>query len=145
MLNISRRPARQRDQDLLYNIKSHSLKSYLNETQGWDEEMQRRVHAQHFDPNLITIIRCNHSDIGYLEKRLLPDNVVFIENLLIHKDFQNQGIGRRIMTEEINTAQKENYHIQLQVLKNNPKALRFYQSLGFAAISNNSSHFLMQI
>ena len=50
---------------------------------------------------------------------------------MIQKDFQNQGFGRQLLDKVIEDGQRKSKGIELQVLKNNPKAKRFYENSGF--------------
>lgn len=142
-MEVSRRPAQLKDQDLLYNIKSHSLKPYVTRAFGWNEEMQRRIHDQSFDPESISIIQINGRDIGYIQTRMVNDNTIKIDNLLIHKTYQNQGIGSLIVSQEIKKAKASNRRIVLQVFKNNRKALKFYESLGLKESKVTNTHHLL--
>jgi ribosomal protein S18 acetylase RimI-like enzyme len=54
-----------------------------------------------------------------------------IINIMIQKDFQNQGFGRQLLDKVIEDGQRKSKGIELQVLKNNPKAKRFYENSGF--------------
>lgn len=57
-----------------------------------------------------------------------------IEAVRIHKDFRNQGIGKKLFLWAIERARQKGAHVvQLTTDKKRPDALRFYEQLGFKA------------
>jgi ribosomal protein S18 acetylase RimI-like enzyme len=55
-----------------------------------------------------------------------------IEAVRIHKDYRNQGLGRRLFEWAIARAREKKAHVlQLTTDKKRPEALAFYKSLGF--------------
>ena len=57
-----------------------------------------------------------------------------IESVRVHRDFRGGGFGRQLFEHAITQAQEAGCGlVQLTTDKSRPDALRFYQSLGFAA------------
>lgn len=55
-----------------------------------------------------------------------------IENVFIREDLRGQGIGKKMFLWAINRAKEKNAHIvQLTSDKQRPKAIKFYEKLGF--------------
>jgi ribosomal protein S18 acetylase RimI-like enzyme len=137
---FSIRKAKNQDLDLTFKIKKNALSEYLELLWGWNEEAQYEFHQEHFNPNNFQIIEVSHSPIGYLETQQLED-LLFLSNLMILKEFQGKGIGRSILEDLL----KNNPKIELEVLKVNFLAKHFYQHSGFIVIEEKEDVFRMKI
>jgi len=120
------RKATQNDADLTFAIEQNSFKEYSDAVYA----TEIKSHRKEFDSENIQIIEFEKQSIGYLE--IEEKNHSFeIINIMIQKDFQNQGFGRQLLEKVIENGQRKSKGIELQVLKNNPKAKRFYENSGF--------------
>ncbi len=120
------RKATQNDADLTFEIEQNSFKEYSDAVYV----TEIKSHRKEFDFDNIQIIELEKQSIGYLE--LEEKNHSFeIINIMIQKDFQNQGFGRQLLDKVIEDGKQKSKGIELQVLKNNPKAKRFYENSGF--------------
>lgn len=120
------RKATQNDADLTFEIEQSSFKEYSDALYA----TEIKSHRKEFDSENIQIIEFEKQSIGYLE--IEEKNHSFeIINIMIQKDFQNQGFGRQLLDKVIADGQQKSKGIELQVLKNNPKAKRFYENSGF--------------
>lgn len=55
-----------------------------------------------------------------------------IEAVRVHQDFRNQGIGKQLFKWAISRSKEKGAHVlQLTTDKKRPKAIKFYESLGF--------------
>lgn len=106
---------------------------------GWNEEAQYEFHQEHFNPNSFQIIEVSNESIGYLESHNKSD-FLFLANLMILKEFQGKGIGKIILDD----LQKSNPKIELEVLKVNLRAKRFYEQLGFIIFEETEDIFSMR-
>ncbi|UOB16507.1 GNAT family N-acetyltransferase [Abyssalbus ytuae] len=123
-------------------IKSNSLKPYIENIWGWNENEQFNLHAKNFHPENIQIIKYLNNCVGYFEILEL-ENEIFIKNILIEKKHQNLGIGTYV----INSIIKENKKkvIKLKVLKINTKAQKLYFKSGFKIINKSKYHIEMEL
>lgn len=72
--------------------------------------------------------------IGYCSGRVILD-VFEIDNLLIEKDYRQQGIGRKLLLVTLETAWAKGSKLSyLEVRSSNLAAYKLYQSLGFQQI-----------
>lgn len=81
---------------------------------------------------------------------LLPDTIrrqfpvercLYIAEMHVHKDYREQGIGTELMTRFIEEADRKKWeYLFIRAWKNNVRAIRLYQRLGFqlAAIINQT-------
>lgn len=126
------------DYDFLWLLHKAALKKYVTATWGWDENWQREYFAKEFNTKNGKIIVFEDQDAGFLWYRENPfENSLVSVKLL--PEFQNKGIGTKIIKELIENSDKS---ITLQVLKINP-ARCLYERLGFIVSSENETHFKM--
>ena len=137
------RNAKNSDLELTYRIKSKSIKPYVEKIWSWDEQFQKKTHETNFTASDTKIIERNRKEVGYLVLKETLDEI-FIENLLIEKEFQNLGIGKAVMEKIIERANSEKKLIRLQVFKINIKAQKFYENLGFEKNSETENHIGMK-
>jgi ribosomal protein S18 acetylase RimI-like enzyme len=134
------RKATPNDADLTFAIEQSSFKEYSDAVYRTKIESHRRE----FDSENIQIIEYDNQNIGYLEIEEKNHSLEII-NILIQKDFQNQGFGRQLLDKLIADGQKKSKGIELQVLKNNPKAKRFYENSGFQVYFETEFEYKMKL
>lgn len=136
------RKAVKEDLMLSYEIRKNALGKYVEQTWGWDENWQMKYHEQDFNTDILQIIEVNGRPAGTLES-FVEDGAVRVSGLYITDEFQNKGIGTSIMKTIIGEANSKNLSVQLQVLKVNKSAKKFYERLGFELQGENETHYKM--
>lgn len=68
---------------------------------------------------------------------------MFINEISILKEYQNRGIGRKILEEELRKNQENRIRTILQVFKDNP-AKKLYKQLGFKIYGETETHYQME-
>jgi 2-amino-4-hydroxy-6-hydroxymethyldihydropteridine diphosphokinase len=128
VMNISRRNATLEDIEWLDSFYESVIRPYVELTHEWDSNKFR----EHFDPKTIEVIQADGIDIGMLkvEER---DDCIYLGDLQIDRQYQNQGIGTNLIKTVIRSANIANKPIRLRVLKGNP-AKELYLRLGFREI-----------
>ncbi len=133
------RPAKYDDWELTFELKKDGLKNHVEKIWRWDEKAQRKLHEENFDPKKTEIIQLENNEIGYLT--IKECNLeLYIENLILGNDFQDKGFGTKIMSSIIQKSKKEKKSIRLRVLKENKRARKFYENLGFEKTSESENH-----
>lgn len=129
------------DYELMWTIQRVSIGPYVDATFGWEESVQRRYFDDHFDHRKHQIILVGGVDAGFLswERR---DDHVYLGNVALLPEFQNRGVGTRVVRDVMAQAEKDGLPLRLQVLKPNP-ARRFYERLGFVVCGETDTHFRM--
>lgn len=140
---IKLRKACQDDKEFVYQVKRAALKEYVEQTWGWDEDIQRKLHDRRFGSQEFQIVGLDGHDVGIMSVALEPD-CVFLNQIYILPGYQGQGIGRKCMLIVFEEATKLNLPVKLKVLKVNPRAAAFYERLGFAIAGDTDTHLLMQ-
>ena len=133
-----------KDSNFAYSVKKAAFREYVEKVWGWDEAAQRRLHKKRFKAQKFYIISWNGEDVGIISFANKHD-CVKVYQLFILPESQNKGIGSKCMQLILEEAQRMGLPIRLQVLKNNPRALAFYQRLGFARIDETETHNLMEL
>jgi len=118
------------------------MKPYVEKTWGWDEQWQAQRFHDHFDPTRREIIEGDRVPVGCIsvERR---EHCIFLSVIEIAPDYQNQGIGTRVIRSLLDEADGRGVPVELQVIKVNP-ARRLYEQLGFAVIGETETHYLMR-
>lgn len=140
---IQYRKATDKDFELALQIKSRSIKIYIDKIWGWDDIVQLEYHRNDFNPATLQIILDNHGhEIGLLDIRE-DDGLIYIKSILIDHSAQGKGIGTQILTKIIQQSAQSNKKIELQVYKINEKARKLYERLGFKIIGQTELHYQM--
>jgi ribosomal protein S18 acetylase RimI-like enzyme len=139
MMKIELREIKTADFDFLWRLHNAALKDYVTQTWGWDENWQRENFIKTFGLREGKIIVLNGDDAGYLwiiEK----EKEILLASIRLFPEYQNFGIGSMIFK---NLLEKTKKPVRLQVLKVNP-AQNLYARLGFQAIGETATHFIME-
>lgn len=136
------RSATPEDSEFLYQLKKKTMKEYIAQTWGWNEQIQRDYHQKNFNPEKCLIIQKKGQDIGCISIEEQPDTL-FLNIIEISPEFQNLGIGKSVIQDLIDKGLQENKGIALQVLKVNHKAIKLYKTMGFAISDETETHYYM--
>jgi GNAT superfamily N-acetyltransferase len=129
------RPGKQEDESFLYSCYQRTMRGYIDQTWGWDEEFQRMSFIEHLSWQRFQVITTGHVAIGgacIAESRSSID----LEMMFIDPRSQRKGIGSEFLTDLLGRARKECRIVRLRVLKVNP-AKALYQRLGFVKVSED--------
>ena len=143
MDNLTLRKARPNDSEFAYCVKRAAFKEYVEKVWGWDEDEQRRLHEQRFGAQDFRVVNLAGKDIGIMAVVVAPD-CVKVNQLFILPEHQGKGIGRKCMLLIMDEAYRAGSPVRLAVLKLNPRALAFYQRLGFVRTGETDTHVLME-
>lgn len=121
------------------------MKDYIAATTGWDEVKEREIFTRYFDFSAyqISVIVLDGSDIGYLKIDHM-EREIFLANLHVHPDYQNQGIGSRILKSLLGEAEQQGVSVSLKILKVNQAARRLYERFGFSIEEEAEDYYLMR-
>ena len=110
---------------------------------GWDEDEQRQLHEQRFGAQDFRVINVAGTDVGIMAVVVAPD-CVKLNQLSLLPEHQGKGIGRECMLLIMEEACRLGLPVRLRVLKVNPRALAFYQRVGFLRTGETETHVLME-
>jgi ribosomal protein S18 acetylase RimI-like enzyme len=145
MNEVTIRPAAQSDFDFLFHLVCITMKDYVAATTGWDEVKEKEIFTRYFDFSAyqISVIVLDGNDIGYL-KIDRTDAAIFLANVHVHPDHQNQGIGSKIIKSLLVEAEQQGVPVSLKVLKVNQAARRLYERFGFSIEEEAEDYYLMR-
>lgn len=123
-----------------------ALNTLLNELFNQEEEFspndkQQKAGLEAIIANetigIIFVAKVDSEVVGmvsllYTISTALGGRVALLEDMVIHSNYQSQGIGKALLTHAINYAKAQNIErITLLTDQSNTKAQSFYQSFGF--------------
>ena len=136
-------PVTTADLRLLYDIHRKAMRPVVEATWGWDEEQQSHYFRECFDVTCRQRICYGGIDIGYWDV-LDHSDVLELRNVVIHPDYQAQGLGSHLIRQLIARAESKSVPIILQVLRVNQRARSLYERFAFAVVGETATHFLME-
>ena len=131
------------DYDLIYILKSQSVRPYVEKIWGWDESYQQNDFDRDFSQmDQFKVIEINGEFIGFMQYYLENScyNVVEIHLLSEHR---GNGIGSDILKTLQEICITQGKKIQLGCFKENVRAQHLYQKLGFIEIGETDTHYIM--
>lgn len=140
---IQYRQANVLDRDLAYQVKLRSLKPYIEQIWGWNEQFQAKAHQERFDFKAITFVLYQDTEVGFYELNE-QGNILTLANILIVDQYQSMGIGKVLIDKICKKAQAKKCNLRLQVFKINIRAQQFYKDNGFYQIGETPHHFILQ-
>ena len=133
------------DFDFLFELKKENFKWYVDRIWGWKDNDQKERLKQDLKEHLIhkRIIMVDNKPVGVYAIHKTEDGDLFINEISILTEYQNKGIGRKILEEQLKENHKKGIRTILQVFKENP-AKKLYEQLGFKVYGETETHYQME-
>ena len=131
------------DKQFAYDVKRAAMREYVELVWGWDEEQQWQLHDRRFRAQDFQVIALDGEDVGVMSVDERPD-CVFVNQIYVLPEHQGRGIGRKCMLMVMERASSVGLPVRLQVMKVNPRAVAFYERLGFTITGQTATHIQMQ-
>lgn len=141
-MEVNLRPAKPEDADFLYYLLKAAMQEYVTQTYGWDELWQQAHFQETFDPDRQQVIVLDGRDIGVIAVER-KDTELFLAKIYLLPEYQNRGIGTRLIQVLLQEAFDQYLPVKLRVLKVNP-ARKLYERLGFKVVEEADTHYLME-
>jgi ribosomal protein S18 acetylase RimI-like enzyme len=138
------RPATADDRGFIVELTRTAMGPYLEATFGWDDASQTAYFEERFDAFGGQVLQADGVDVGELLVEERPDEL-FIVRLALLPDWQGRGIGSAIVRMLIDRARELESALTLDVLRANPRAVRFYESLGFVRTGGTETAVSMRL
>lgn len=136
MTAIGLRPATAADSEFCYQLHKSAMGDYVAAIWGWDERVQRDMHASVFSPGAWQIITCGGADIGMLHVEERPGET-YLARIEIDPRYQGRGIGGQIISELAGQAARNDRDLVLDVLAVNHRAKALYERLGLTEVARH--------
>ena len=129
------------DDEELFQVVKQGLYNHVDAIWGWSEDFQRERLRTNYEPEWFHWIVWADQRAGMIcFKRV--DHAIHVHLLLIFPEFQNQGLGRKVMESVREIAvQEKREKVTLSTFLRNVSATRFYQGMGYQVIGKEE-HFL---
>ncbi|MCP5275625.1 MAG: GNAT family N-acetyltransferase [Burkholderiales bacterium] len=144
-MTIRIRPVEQSDYDWLLDL-HHTVyrELIINEFGYWDDDEELGLFLEAWETKKIDIILKQDKPVGmFIIQR--QDDYLWLDEIQVEPQFQNQGIGTEIIMQLILRARKISLPIRLRVLHANQGAYRLYRKLGFQNICRAEHHNVMEL
>ena len=142
-MEISRRPATPADESIARELHERGYRDVVVRQFGsWNQEQQQHFFAEKWFPGEYEILLYDQAECGYVWVTDEEDSVT-IREIVVLPEYQNRGIGTRVLKEEIARAHTRNVPVKLRVLAKS-RALSLYTRLGFRKCGRTATHILMK-
>lgn len=144
-VNVYFRECTLEDFDFLFQLKKENFKSYVEKIWGWKEEEQKGRLKTDLEEHLKhkKMILVDGKCVGVYARHITDEGDLFINEISIVREFQNKGIGSKILREQLHENHIKGIRTILQVFKDNP-AKKLYERLGFRVYGESISHYQME-
>jgi ribosomal protein S18 acetylase RimI-like enzyme len=141
---IALRPMTIADSELAYGITREAMREYVEQTWGpWMEAEQRERHTRSFRAGQHDFIVVDGIELGLRALEWRP-GCVYLARLYLRTAVQGQGIGAAVLRDLLAQARAVGRGVELQVLKVNIGAQRFYARHGFERVGERQEYWEMR-
>lgn len=132
------------DHDLIYTLKSQSVRPYVEKVWGWDESYQQKDFGRDFSQiEQFKVIQINGKFIGFVQCYLEYSCYHVVEIHLL-PEYRGKGIGTDILKAIQKTCSVQGRRIQIGCFKENDRAKNLYQKLGFIQVGETDTHYILK-
>jgi len=139
---IRLRAADDGDFDFAWTIYRTSMEPLTEELLDWHEQDQRNVVKKALQASGSSVITVEEDSVGWLQVCESADNI-YLAQLYVQTDSQNQGIGSFIVRHLCDRARRRGKSLTLDIMTNN-SARRLNERLGFRPIGRSKYKIEMQ-
>lgn len=136
---ISLRPAQAEDFEFTKRVLQETMRELITARIGWNQEIQDKFFAEHFDPTSISIIRADNRDVGWMQVKQ-SETEWELAQFYVDSPFQNQGIGSQVLAELLAKAQEGNCCVTITAFKASP-VVKLYERFGFVVENDDPVHY----
>ena len=141
-MGITLRSATRADFDFLWRLHVATMRPYVEQTWGWDEEQQAQLFEENFHAAAQEVVECDEEPIGTICVERRPGTIALLV-IEIAPERQNQGIGTGLVTDLLGEADRLGLMVECRVLKTN-RARALCERLGFQVKSETETHVEMR-
>ena len=132
------------DHDLIYALKSQSVRPYVENIWGWDEDYQRNDFDGDFSHiKQFNVIEICGSFAGFAQYYF---EYPYFEVVEIHllSEYRGKGIGSEILRYLQKVCIAQDRKIRIGCFKQNHHAKALYQKLGFMQTEETDTHYILE-
>ena len=144
MTDIRERPATRDDVEFLFSALRAALRGYVEQTYGgWEDAHQRALFVDTIDLATHQVIEVDGRDAGCLAVEEFVDRIA-LNRIFLLPEAQGRGTGTALIQSLLARAHARNLPVVLSVQKVNHAARALYERLGFAIVTETSTHYGME-
>lgn len=136
------RPAVSGDREFLFAVRRATLRTYVDQTSGWEEAEQRAIADREFAELPYAVVEEEGRPVGYVCVRHERE-WDFVEEIALLPEAQGRGIGTQLLRDVLRAAQRRGVPVRLSVFVSNP-AQALYARLGFEVVRTEEPRMTMQ-
>jgi len=140
-MNIKLREVTDKDFDFAFEAKRQAMGPHIITKWGWDESYQLALQHERWSEKPWFIILMNDKPIGTASIQNFESHVRFGE-FYLYSQFQNQGIGTKVLQEFLTQCDQDSQKVVLEYLKWSPVG-SLYKRNGFKVTGENDIHYFM--
>ena len=126
----------------LFACVKQGIFEHVDNVFGWDDEFQHNRLLNDYQPSWFHWVYRGKEKIGLVCFKPY-DNAYHIHLLIISPQYQDQSLGKKVMSLIHEKAhQEQRNQVTLSSFRNNTRAIRFYQSLGYQVIDDSDEDFV---
>jgi ribosomal protein S18 acetylase RimI-like enzyme len=141
-MDVRLRPCRAQDFTFARALYFETMRWAIERLFGWDQAHQEESFAGWFQPDEVSIITADGTDVGWIQQRTDRD-AIFLGSIYVIPAMQRKGIGTHVIRTLIDLAGSRSQAVTLAVMKINP-ALGLYERLGFRITSEDEYKLYMR-
>ncbi len=136
------RPALSGDREFLFEVRRAALRTYVDQTTGWDDAEQRVIVDKEIAELPFAVVEESGRPVGYMCV-IHRSEWDFVEEIALLPEVQGRGIGTQLLRDLLLAAQRRGVLVRLSVFVNNP-ARALYTRLGFEVVRTEYPRMTMQ-
>ena len=117
-----------------------SIEESVAGTKIYSPMLDEKKWAEEIEKNTVYLILKDGVIVGNISYEIKNSNHAYISGFAIDSRFQNQGIGKEVLTRLLEEL-KDNKRIDLVTHPDNEAALKLYKSFGFVVESKKENYF----
>ena len=126
----------------LFACVKQGLFIHVDNVFGWDDEFQHNRLLNDYQPSWFHWVYRGKEKIGLVCFKPY-DNAYHIHLLIISPQYQDQSLGKKVMSLIHEKAhQEERNQVTLSSFRSNTRAISFYQALGYQIVDDSDAHFI---
>lgn len=142
-MDLQLRPAAVADHSFLQRLNREAYEELVTRQYGsWDDEFQRARFARKLQSIQFRIVLLGSQPVGAVSSTEHDDHI-FLNELFILPEFQNRGIGSRVLVGELRHADLLGKPIRLHTLRLN-RAQELYKRHGFIETGRDEIYINME-
>ena len=132
------------DHDLIYTLKSQSVRPYVEKIWGWDENYQQNDFDRDFSQmDQFKVIEINGEFIGFVQY-YLEHSCYHVVEIHLLPEYRGNGLGSNILKALQEICVARDRKIQIGCFKENGRAKILYHKLGFIQIGETDTHYILE-